>query len=373
MKIALLTQGFRTFAPEASNITLMILAEELSKNGHEVIIFCNQIWNQPLYEKIGKYKVIRQKSNYNNRITSIINSLNFSRIVKDEIENSQKKFDVIHNFSSSPLLAIRAILAKIYSKDAKLIQTIRSRTGYPFTYLFTGLLNSFTLVTVPNLDLKKHLNRFGLKNNKIRIIPSYFDAKKFKPRNKPALKRKHGLTDKKVILYYGHMSEAKGISYLIDAIELIKDEDFIALFVTGSGERFIKPYEELIKKKNLQNKIKIIKTPVKKTRNIEEYVAMADAVVLPYPNLISTEAQPSCVIESMASKTLVITSDLPELRELTGNNAIFTIPRNAESVAGKIKDALNKDDTARINESYKKAKEYDSKKIIKEYLKLYKK
>ena len=234
MKIALLTQGFRTFAPEASNITLMTLAEELSKKKHEVVIFCNQILEQPLIEKIGGYKVIRQKSDYNKRFKSVIQLFSFSKIIKKEVEQSGKEFDVIHNFSASPILAIRAILAKKYSKNAKLIQTIRSRTSYPFTYLFTGLLNFFDFVTVPTNDLKKQLNRFGLKSNRIKIIPSYTDTEKFKPRNKATLKRKHGFKNKKIILYYGHMSEAKGVSYLINAIELIKNENFIALFVTGS-------------------------------------------------------------------------------------------------------------------------------------------
>src|SRR3989344_6668454 len=154
MKIALLTQGFRTFAPEASNITLMILAEELSKKGHEVIIFCNQILKQPLIEKINGYKVVRQKSDYNSRYKSAMQLLNFSKMIKKEVEQSGKEFDVIHNFSASPILAIRAVLAKKHSKNAKLIQTIRARTNFYLSYLLTPLLNKFDFVVVPTNSLR---------------------------------------------------------------------------------------------------------------------------------------------------------------------------------------------------------------------------
>ena len=168
------------------------------------------------------------------------------------------------------------------------------------------------------------------------------------------------------------MSESKGIYNLIDAIELIKDEDFIALFITGSGENFIQPYERAVRKKNLQNKIKIIKTPVKKTRNIEEYVAMADAVVLPYPNLISTEAQPSCVIESMASKTQLITTDIKESKELVSGYAILAKPCNTESLAAKIKEFLrNGPDKRMIEKAHKKALEFDYRRVIGRYLDIY--
>lgn len=374
MKIALLTQGFRTFAPEAANITLQILAEELSKKGHEVVIFCNQIWGQPLFERIDGYKVIRQEANYDNRLILGLKFLNFSKMIKEEVKKSKKEFDVIHNFSASPLLGIRAVLAKKYSKNVKLIQTIKSKTIYSFSYLFTFLLNYFDSVTVPNNILKKTLSSFGLENKKIKIVSSYIDTRKFKPMNKQSLKKKYGLAGKKIILYYGHMSETKGVSYLINALESIKNEDFIALFVTGSWERAIKPYEDEIKKKKLQDKIKIMKTPVKRTKNIEEYVAMADIAVFSYPNLISTESQPSCILESMASKTAVITSDLPELREfLNEKEVVFAKPKNVKSLAEKIKSTLKANNIKMINNAYRKSKEFEYKKIIKKYLEIYQK
>ena len=374
MKIALLTQGLRFNAPEASNITLKLFAEELVKEGHEVVIFCNQIFKQPLIEKISGYKIIRKKAtDYNSKYTWNLKLLNYSELVKKEVEESGKEFDIIHNFSASPMLSIRGILAKRFSKKAKLIQTIKAESEARLSYILTPLLNYYDYVITPSNHLKRMLIKKGLKSNKVKIISSYIDAGKFKPRDKNKLKKKYGYEGKKILLYYGHFSEKKGLFDLIDAITILKDEDFKALFITGSGEKFIKPYEKIIRERKLQNRIKIIKTPVKLTKNIEEYVAMADVSVFPYPDLISTEAQPSCILESMASKTAVITSDLPELKEfLTEKEVIFANPKDSKDLAKKIKYALNTKNLKEIiTRAYKKSKRFDAKKVIKKYIEIY--
>lgn len=368
MKIALLTQGYKPDASEASNITIRLLAEELVKQGHEIVIFCNQIWDKRLIEVINGYKVIRKKSDYSKKIIPIFQLLSFTSLIKKNVEETGKKFDVIHNFSASPLLSFRALFAKRVSKGARLIQTIKAETSHNLTYVLTPILNMFDAVTVPTRFLLHRLNKFGLKKSKMKIIPSYIDTGKFKPRDKAKLKKKYKF-NKKIALYYGHLSERKGISDFIKAAEIIKDKNIIFLLVTGSSDKHVIPYEKTIKEKNLGDKIKLIRT----TKNIEEYVNLADAVVLPYPNLESTEAQPSCVLETMASKTPLITTSLPELREfLTEKEAVFAKPSDAADLANKIKFVLNgKINKPMLEAAHRKAILFDYKKIIKKYIELY--
>ena len=57
---------------------------------------------------------------------------------------------------------------------------------------------------------------------------------------------------------------------------------------------------------------------------IEDYVALSDIVLLPYKTLEGTEANPSCVLESMAVKTVVVTSKLPELTAIAKDNKKLT-------------------------------------------------
>ena len=104
---------------------------------------------------------------------------------------------------------------------------------------------------------------------------------------------------------------------------------------------------------------------------INEYVAMADVVVLPYPTLIGTEGNPSCLLESMASKTLVVTTALPELNEVFGNYVIMAKPRDLDSLVKKINLSLNKSHKKMIEKAYKKSKEFGIEVITKQFLDLY--
>jgi len=363
MKIAFLTQGFGK-VPDASSITLGLFAKELVKRGNEVVIFSVKEHNQVLNEKINGYRIIRKKQE-KNRIKTYMEYHNFSNMIKKEVNNSKKEFDIIHNFSAAPSLAIRALLAKKYSKNAKLIQTIKSASAFTFSYAFTPILNMLDIVTVPTLFLYKKLNKFGLKKSKIRIVESYIDTDKFKLRNKNSLRRKYGFGKEKIVLYYGHLSEKKGIYYLLKAAKLLCGIKI--LLVTGSTKPYVKPYKQIVENERLDN-VKIIED----VKNVEEFVNIADVVVLPYPNLKSTEAQPSCVLETMASKTPLITTNLVELRELvTKKEVVFAKAKDHNDLADKIKKVLVKKDNAKLKLAYKKAKLFDYKKITKKLIKLY--
>lgn len=405
LKIAILTQGFRLNVAEAANITIRMLAEYLTEQGHEVTIFCNQIWGQPLEEKIkfkasksnsknenrtknkdGKiskssrhsYTLIRQQSNYDSRISANMQLFDFSKMIKKEVQDSGKDFDIIHNFSASPVLAIRSLLARRQSRNSKVVQTIKAKSHYFILNSFTYLLNFCDSVTVPTNFLKKDLLKWGLKSSKVKIVPSYINIEKFKPQNKDKIKNKYGYkSNSKILLYYGHLSEKKGISYLINAIEILKKQNnsklhFTTLLVTGSGESYITPYENIIKEKKLEKEIKIIRT----VANIEDYVNLADLVVLPYPDLTSTEAQPSCVLETMSSKTPLLTTEIEELKELVNSKEVhFAKPKNSENLARNILKIINLKKNAKTNRmlelAYNKALKFDKKKVLKEYEKIY--
>ncbi len=391
LKIAILTQGFRLNVAEAANITIRMLAEYLTEQGHEVTIFCNQIWGQPLREKIrfaGRkkekktrnfYTVIRQQSNYDSKISANLQLFDFSKMIKKEVQDSGKDFDIIHNFSASPVLAIRSLTAKRYSKTSKVVQTIKAKSHYFILNSFTYLLNFCDTVTVPTNFLKKDLLKWGLKDSKVKIVPSYINIEKFKPQNKAKVKERYGYEKQKILLYYGHLSEKKGISYLIKAIELLKKEvnknkkiNFITLLVTGSGDSYIVPYEHMIKEKKLDKEIKIIRT----VANIEDYVNLADLVVLPYPDLTSTEAQPSCVLETMSSRTPLLTTEIEELKELVNNKEVyFAKPKDSKNLAKNISKIMNLKKNAKtekmLDSAYKKAMQFDKNQVLKEYEKIY--
>ena len=104
---------------------------------------------------------------------------------------------------------------------------------------------------------------------------------------------------------------------------------------------------------------------------IEEFVNLADAVVLPYNSMVATEGNPSCILESMACKTPVITANLPELKETFNGDVIMTDVRNSSNLAKHIKMVLNQKNEKMIEQAYKKTQKFSSENIAKAMLKLY--
>ena len=102
---------------------------------------------------------------------------------------------------------------------------------------------------------------------------------------------------------------------------------------------------------------------------------MADLVVLPYLNLKYTENVPSCLLEAMACKTPIVTTDHLELREIVipEKDVLMAQPENPISLTKNIIRLLNdKQLQNKLTESsYKKSKKYDVRKITKQFIKLY--
>lgn len=355
MNIALLAQGSLVSKREATWLTLTGLAKEYVKHGHRAFICATKKQGLPEVEDIDNIKVYR----INNGIFRIRKTLKF-------IENKEKiNFDVVHGFSSSPL----AVLNTYYSGKVKKIHTLKSLSKFSYFRKFWRLLSLVDVITVSTNNLKNVLIASGCAESKLKIVKSNIDTSKFKPRNKNQLKSKYGLSNKKVILYYGAMNVRKGVDYLIQALPLLVKNNpgiFCILAMRSTGQDTKRKYEQMLIDHSVQDFAKIIMDEIP----IEEFVGMADAVVLPYSTLIGTEENPSCLLEAMASKTTVVTTSLPELKEHFENLVLMAKPGDSISLAEKITEGLNQN-TQRLEAAFKKSGEFDVRVIAKQFLELY--
>jgi len=165
-------------------------------------------------------------------------------------------------------------------------------------------------------------------------------------------------------------NEYKGIEYLIKSLKYLKSDDFL-LYLIPSRDARKHMYDNLIRQERVQDRIRILSSGT----NIVDFINLADAVVLPYPHLKSTEANPSCLLESLACKTPVVTSDLPELKEIVKDkvHVLMAKPKDPESIARHI-EMIYKDEALvkkLVKNGYDIAKQFDSIKIMPQHLKLY--
>ena len=370
MNIALIASAALSNKKEATWITLLALAKEYTKQGHKVIISAENNGSLPKIEEEEGIKVYRL---YHGKIAAGARSLH--TISKQE----KISFDIIHGFSSSPLMTLNTLLAKKIFPKAKAIHTIKSYSLFNFTRnLFPHLLKRMDAVTVPTQKLKESIiqGKDDHFEKKIKIIFSPINTLKFRPRDREALKKKHGYEGKKIILYYGAIREEKGVDCLIHAAPLVleKRNKNDVLFIFAIRSNAVEKKEKYLAMARSLGCEKYINITLEDLP-IEEYVSMADMVVLAYPTLIGTEGNPSCLLESMAAKTPVVTTDLPELREIVEHEkeVLMAKPGDAQSVAAEIRRLLQNPALSKklTENAYPKSKQFDSKIIGRQFLDLY--
>src|SRR3989344_5545049 len=349
MKIALITGYFFKEMKEANKLTLMSLADYYKSKGHEVTILCSGGLNQKKFEKVEGIYLYRGPYWKTKYVVPIFHpGFIFNQVFSPIIAyyNSRKKFDVIHSFSSSPLLALRSIIPKIFNPPLVAIHSIKSFSKYGgrnffIKYIYLNILD----VVITNLFIiKKYLVCNGVNNNKVKVIRSHISENIFYQKTaseKRLLKKKYGYRKNKVVLYYGPLVDRKGIMYLIKSFSLVSEKYADAKLVLCC-KHAVKLDEHINRVKRLMIMNNIDKSKVDFVKfgvNIEDYVNIADVVVMPYPKLVGTEGNPSCILESMACGTPVVTSDLPELREfLTDDEVYFAKAKDAKSLSEKISE-----------------------------------
>jgi glycosyltransferase involved in cell wall biosynthesis len=273
--------------------------------------------------------------------------------------------DIIHTFSAAPLMALKGILSR--KKGVKVVHTLKSTSRHPLGQHFFRLLNYVDAVTVPTHVMKEKLVSRGVYASKVHVIPSFIDTQRFVPLNKAALKKKYGFLGN-VVLYYGSLFPSKGVETLVQAIPdsdestIIKSTTFIFALRDNPSEEFLA---------SVRGKpIRIITDDI----DVVEYVNLANVVVLPYKDLVATEGNPSCLIEAIACKTPVVTSDLPELREIfSDDEVVFVKPNDVDALREAISRVLE-DGALRVRlveYAFPKVKQFDVRVVQKQFEELY--
>ena len=297
----------------------------MNKNKNELLIFAPSIEDGGVEKnlfnisnflagKIRKVSVVSANKN-KNKFVSKINFIcpknhkwdNSSRLIKSLIaiklainyfSNYKNKF-VILSFNNN-LFAI--ILAKLLS--AKII--IRSNTSvdsYLSSFfkkkLFQYLLNLADKIIVNSKSMKTEFKKvFNL--NPVLIYNPIENKNIIQKKAKQKIRSNFFKKKYFNILTIGRLVKQKDQITLIKSLEFIESEINYRLLIIGNGEEKIKILN-LIKSKNLQNKVKIIEYQ----NNIYPYIKRSDIFVL----TSKYEGLPNVLIECLALKKIVVSTN----------------------------------------------------------------
>ena len=294
------------------------LAREMSKIGHDVTIYTTDLdfsngankFNKqlPRIEKIEKFTINRTHVWFSLKLFFI------NTAMSREIENN--KPDIIHTIG---LRSYQSIVAWRISKKLKIPLVLSDQGGlttHPFLtesglllkilykiqkIFIKKIINHASAISVANEYEKKIFLEFN-ENSKIEIIRNGVNLETLV--SKENFKNKYKI-NKRFILFVGRFSISKGIKTLIQAFNIIQNENKfpdVSLIIMGVDFGYEKDMDKLIHTLNLSEKIIVIKNPPRE--DVISAYGESEFLVLPS----QWELSPLVPLESFAFKKPVIST-----------------------------------------------------------------
>ena len=230
--------------------------------------------------------------------------------------------------------------------------------GLPYTWLMERLIGFANSTIVSNRFLQNKFSGtliYHCRDTSI-LDPEKFDS--------DSIKNRLGLKNRKVVMFLGTPRAHKGIQELFIAIEKINDPDVILVLVGADSS--IQSHIDNMK----SNQDRVVVFPKIPFKDLPEYLAVADILVIPQRRTTDTEGQiPAKLFDAMAMAKPIITTPISDIPEVLGENGFFIEPEDPDELANTIEYILSHPEEALLKG--KKARErckelYDLKVLEKE-------
>ena len=332
------------------------LAREIAEMGHDVTIYTTDLdfsngpnkFNKelPRLEKIKKFKINRTHVWFSFKLFFVNSSM--SKQIEED------KPDVIHTIG---LRSYQSIVAWRASKKLKIPLVVSDQGGlttHPFfnesglflkilyrvqNFFIKRIIDDATAISAAN-EYEKEIFLNLNKKPKIEIIRNGINLETLV--SKINFKEKYQINSK-FILFVGRFSKSKGIENLINALNIIKNEEGfsdVCLVIMGVDFGYEQKMEELIEEFDLSQKIMVIKNPPRE--DVISAYGESEFLILPS----QWELSPLVPLESFAFKKAVISTrshGIPFTVQ-DDKNGILVEPENPLELAGAIRKLLNDED-----------------------------
>jgi len=281
----------------------------------------------------------------------------FEKSIMDFIATTNNDYDLIHSHywlsgmigvNLSKNLNINNIttfhtLAEIKNKTAGQEKESLIRSNYEDTII----KNADKIVVSTKHEMNVLQNSYDVNSTKVEIIEPGVDLDLFKPQNKNDSKKLLGLINEPVLLYVGRIDPIKGLSVLIEAMNLLNYKDRPKLLVIGDNNQSnptMLNVLEIIERYELQEDVVFIGAT--EQSNLPLYYNAADICVIPS----HYESFGLVALEAMACNTPVIGTKVPGLESIITDqiNGLLIIPNSPQILAEKIKLLISDKDLAKL-------------------------
>lgn len=318
MRILFLTTYFR---PEsATNAILMtLLAEELTRLGHEITIitgmphydanriadgYRGKLWMRDKHGNIPVYRVfLYVPSNKSSIAGRLLNYLSFN-VLSIVAGLLVRRHDVL--FVPSPPLTNGAC-GFLLSRLRRMPFVYNVQDIYPDVAVRLGVLKSqrviriferlerfvyrkAAVVSVISESFRRNLLSKGVPNSKIKVISNFVDVDFVKPHLRDnAFSCKHGLNGKFVALFAGNVGLSQGLESVLEAAALLADLPDVLFAIVGSGTT----KQALVDRAAEMKLSNVLFLPLQPYEKVPELYSSADVCLVPLRKGLSEDSVPS--------------------------------------------------------------------------------
>ena len=291
------------------------------------------------------------------------------------IDRENIEFDLIHAHFTYPHGYAAVKLGKKYNIPVVIIAHGYDVYDLPFRDKEWEKKIKWTLnqtnhvITVSQSNKKILVEKLGVSENKLYVIPNGFNSKSFYPIiDKTNVKQKLNLPlDKKIVLNVANLHPVKGQRYLIEAVkEIVKHREDVLYIIIGDG-MLRKDLKAQIKKLGLENYVKL--AGPKPHDEIPLWMNTADLFVLPS----LSEGNPTVMFEALGAGLPFVGTRVGGVPEIINSEdyGLLCESANPKDLAEKILIGLDKEwDREKILEY---AKQFTWENIAKEIMEIYNK
>lgn len=348
MRIAVLNHGF---PPDigGGETQAYITARILQKHGHDVHVFTGSGEDQLEFSfpvtYLPHYKAF-EKGEQGPKY--------FVKELKDALV-AAGDFDVLYCSNFSALLATSYLRDIIPTKTVFTFHCVPAREQQKIIGYFNdwdlekSFARSILAATQPHLTVcpseffYKWAKEFGIPDHKLKIIYNSVILESFTmsatAKERAEFRKDNGFPkDAMVFVTPARMLPKKGIYELVQAARSVTDAYFyIVSSQRNANPDFMTLITDFINQHGLGSRVKIVYDTYS-VAEMPKLYHLCDMMLLPSHH----EGLPVSILEALASRTPVICTDIPALKELIqdGKNGLMCKPQNVTSLSGVIKKAM---------------------------------
>lgn len=260
----------------------------------------------------------------------------FDKIVPDLVITNLLHADIVGRFFIQFLVPCKVISSLVTTYNFKRYWQARLFERLS-RYLAKGYMANAS--SVKDIYVKK----FHVPQEKISVVPAGMDIDLFSSAEKDEnLKRELAIEcSDRVMICVGYLHTNKGHKYLLEAFEkLYATQPNIKLLIVGVGEEkenLIKQIEHYLSKKSILF--------LGRRNDIPKLLRISDVFILP----TFFEGMSNAIMEAMASGLPIITTDIPENRELVAHEktALLCSPGDSDCIFHSLKRIFNDSELAK--------------------------